>query len=576
MSLLFLIPARGGSKGLPRKNLAAIAGIPLVGRAARVANAAGRSLQEAFRVVCSTDDSEIAGFAREWGAEVPFFRPKELATDEATSLSVVKHALGFLGSDFEAVVLLQPTSPLTAASDLCGAVDLFRQTGCPVVSVSAARHPTSWLLRMDLDGRLARSTKEPPVSRRQAGPKTVGANGAAFVASPSQWMEEGVWGPETRGFLMPPERSVDVDDAFDLEVARAIVESRPAGTVPLGSRTVGGPGEVYVIAEAGPNHNGSITRAKELAYVAREAGADAVKFQLYRAEEQITSRTPTAAYQKATTGKSSMLEMAKAYNLPWEAHREIVSHCRAVGITYLASCFDQAAVDFYVDELGGEAIKIGSGELTNAPLLRYTATRGRPVLLSTGMSNLPEVARAVDWILGTGDVPLALFHCVSSYPAPLESLNLNTLRSLRGAFGVATGFSDHSLGSVAAVTSVALGASILEKHFTIDKSLPGPDHAMSLEPVELKEYVAAVRAAAACLGTGEKCPQAEESDVRAVARRSLVALRRLEAGEVLTSANVGLRRPAGGIEPVDLERALGRSVRVAISEGTPIGWEELE
>jgi N-acetylneuraminate synthase/N,N'-diacetyllegionaminate synthase len=347
-----------------------------------------------------------------------------------------------------------------------------------------------------------------------------------------------------------------------------------ASSLEIGARRLGPGNPVFVIAEAGVNHNGDLARAIELVDVARAAGADAVKFQLYRVEEQVSGATHTAAYQRERTGSDDMKAMAASYELPWEAHREIAAHCREVGIAYLASCFDPRAVEFLL-ELGAESIKIASGEITNDPLLECAAATDRPILLSTGMSSLDEVARAVERIRRYGDGGVALFQCVSSYPADPATINLRAMVTMGEALGTPYGYSDHTEGHAVAAAAVGLGACMVEKHFTTDRTLVGPDHAMSLDPAELTAFVRAVRDATAALGDGIKAPCAEELEMRAVARRGLVSARPIAAGETLVDDCVTLKRPATGIEACFRRAVLGRKAAVAIPGDVPITWDML-
>jgi N,N'-diacetyllegionaminate synthase len=344
--------------------------------------------------------------------------------------------------------------------------------------------------------------------------------------------------------------------------------------IKIGERMIGDGESVLIIAEAGVNHNGQLERALELVSVAREAGADAVKFQLYRPEEQVSRGARTAGYQRARTGAENMLEMALSYELPWEAHRAIAARCRETGIAYMSSCFDREAVDFLV-QLGGEGIKVGSGEMTNYPLLAHMSQTGLPILLSTGMSTLSDVAGAVEHIHASGPSTLALFQCVSNYPADPATSNLRAMLTMRSAFNVPVGFSDHTPGAAVAVAAVALGACMVEKHFTLDKTLPGPDHAMSLDPSELRDYVKAIRIAESALGDGIKRPVASESETLIAARRSLVSARGIPAGESLDESNVTLKRPATGIDPRLWQTVRGRKAATDIPPDVPITWEML-
>ena len=346
-------------------------------------------------------------------------------------------------------------------------------------------------------------------------------------------------------------------------------------SIPIGSRQIGPGHPCFVIAEAGVNHNGNLGMALDLVRAAAAASVDAVKFQLFRAEEQISGAASTAEYQESHTGSTSMLEMADSYELPWEAHREIVACCQELGIHYTASCFDARAVDFYL-ELGGAAIKVGSGEITNLPLLEHMARTGVPILLSTGMSTLEEVDEAVSCVRRNGCTDYALFHCVSNYPTAPEHENLEVIETLRRAYGVPIGFSDHTESRSVAAGAVALGASLVEKHFTLDRALPGPDHAMSLDPQELSYFVRDLRQVEVARGDGVKRLQPGEAEVQRVARRSIVSARAIERGKVVSEGDLCLKRPATGVEPSLVSRVVGRKAKVDIGADVPIQWDMFE
>jgi N-acetylneuraminate synthase len=576
MSTLFLVPARGGSKGLSGKNLSLLGGIPLVARAVRTALRAARHLEGPSRVVCSTDDPAIASTAREWGAEVPFVRPAELATDEARTLDVARHALAALDGEFTAVVLLQPTSPLTEPQDVVGALRLFRASGGPVASVCAAEHPPEWHHRLAEDGRLAPVLPDVSLSRRQDAGPSFRPNGAIYVAAPAQVHGDGFWARETRGSVMPPERSVDVDSAADLEVARALLAARPVPEIEIAGRKIGPGHPCFVIAEAGVNHNGSVDTALRLVDAAARAGADAVKFQTFRAERLATPDAPKAGYQVRATGEEeSQYQMLKRLELDEAAHEALVARCRERGILFLSSPFDEECCDF-LEALGVPAFKVPSGELANLPFLRHVAAKGRPMILSTGMATLLEVSRAVDAVESAGCPPLVLLHCVSSYPAEPAEANLRAMGTMRAAFGVPAGFSDHTEGDVVPLAAVAMGAAVVEKHFTLDRSLPGPDHQASIEPPALARLVSSIRRVEAALGDGLKRPVPSEEDTARVARKSLVALRAIAAGEPLDPRAVGARRPGTGIAPERLAELLGKRARQDVAEGTVLAVEMFE
>jgi len=341
---------------------------------------------------------------------------------------------------------------------------------------------------------------------------------------------------------------------------RAIAPGRPA----------------FVIAEAGVNHNGDPALARALIDAAADSAADAVKFQTFRTSA-LTSRTaPKAAYQIEATGAGeSQSEMLMRLELSTETLRALQAHAAARGIVFFSTPFDEASADTLA-ALGVPMFKIPSGEITNLPLLRHIAAKGKPIILSTGMSTLDEVEQALAAIGDVADVPVAILHCVSAYPAPVGEVNLRAMDALRDRFGRPVGLSDHTLGLEIALAAVARGAAIVEKHLTLDKNLPGPDHRASLEPAEMAALVRGIRNIEAALGDGVKRPMPSELDTRRVARKSLVAARALRAGEELVKDAVAVKRPGTGISPAELERALGRRVRRDLAADDVIDWTALE
>ena len=330
-----------------------------------------------------------------------------------------------------------------------------------------------------------------------------------------------------------------------------------------------GPGQpVFVIAEAGVNHNGDLKMARALIDVAVEAGADAVKFQTFRADRLVTTDAPKAEYQlQSTNDAESQFEMLRGLELSADAHRELQSLCNARGIIFLSTPFDEEAADL-LDELGVPAFKISSGDLTNSPLLEHVARKGKPVILSTGMSELSELIEAVSVLNAAGCESPVLLHCVSNYPAVPSEINLRAMQTMRSAFDVPVGFSDHTKEIDIALAAVALGACVLEKHFTLDRTLPGPDHRASLEPAHLRALVRSIRRVESALGSGRKVPAPSEIETAKVARRSLVAARDIPAGATLERDMVIMRRPGTGLSPAMLETLLGRRAVREIAAGT--------
>jgi N-acetylneuraminate synthase len=335
---------------------------------------------------------------------------------------------------------------------------------------------------------------------------------------------------------------------------------------------------VFIVAEAGVNHNGSLDLALQLVDKARDAGADAVKFQTFRANDLIAAGAPKAEYQKRQVGaEESQLDMVRRLELSASDHRRIAEHCADRGIEFMSTPFDSASLRLLVGELNVRRVKVASGEITNAPFLWEIGACARPIILSTGMSTLDEVARALG-VLAAGALDtkgfresfeskqgkailrerVTLLHCTSEYPAPFEDVNLHAMQTLAREFGLPVGYSDHTEGINAAVAAVALGACVVEKHLTLDRNLPGPDHRASLEPSEFARMVEGIRQVERALGSELKEAAPGEIPVRDVARRSLVALRPIRKGEAFSTDNLGCKRPGTGASPFGYWDLLGK------------------
>ena len=315
-----------------------------------------------------------------------------------------------------------------------------------------------------------------------------------------------------------------------------------------------------MIAEAGVNHGGDLGRARELVAMAAEAGADIVKFQSFVTGRSITRDAPKADYQLATTGATeSQYEMVRRLELSRSDHEVLVEDCRRLGIEFLSTAFDAESFDLLLG-LGIRRVKVASGELTNLPMLRRFGAAGLPLLVSTGMADLDEIAAALAALeaAGTTRDRVTLLHCTTEYPAPFDEVNLRAMRTLAETFGTAVGYSDHTTGIAVPIAAVALGATVIEKHVTVDRSLPGPDHRASLEPAELAAMIGAIRSVEAALGDGVKRPTASELRNRAVARKSLVAARRIRAGETFGPDDLATKRPGTGLSPMLWDEVVGR------------------
>jgi N,N'-diacetyllegionaminate synthase len=347
-------------------------------------------------------------------------------------------------------------------------------------------------------------------------------------------------------------------------------------SIKVAERLVGPGHPCFVIAEAGVNHNGDLDIALRLIDTAADAGADAVKFQTFKAEHVISAAAPKAEYQVQTTDPTeSQLDMVRRLELSHDAHRKLSIYCQTRGILFMSTPFDEDSVDL-LDELGVPVFKVGSGEITNWPFLEYIARKGKPIILSTGMSYLGEVDEAVRVIRDAGCNQLLLLHCVSSYPADPADANLRAMQTMSAAFQMPVGYSDHTLGIDVALAAVALGACVIEKHFTLNKNLPGPDHQASLEPHELTALVEGIRTVETALGHGHKRPAASEANTATVARRSLIAARDIASGTVLTEELIGIKRPGTGLPPAMYPYLIGRTVRTTIQADTLLTLEMLE
>ncbi|MFX1318095.1 MAG: N-acetylneuraminate synthase [Promethearchaeota archaeon] len=345
--------------------------------------------------------------------------------------------------------------------------------------------------------------------------------------------------------------------------------------IKVGTKYIGKAEPVYIIAEAGVNHNGDFKLAKQLVDSAKEIGADAVKFQTFKADDLVTSKAEMADYQKRhLKDGASQYEMIKRLELDYDDFRKLKKYCDEKGIQFLSTPHSPSAVGF-LDPLV-PVFKIASGDLTNLPFLELVASCNKAIILSTGMATLDEVSEAVHVIRDKGVNQLVLMHCVSNYPASLETINLRAMLSLQKAFGVLVGYSDHTIGFEASVAAVALGACVIEKHFTLDNSLPGPDHKASMEPRQFAKLVRILRGIEKALGDGVKKPTESEMKNREVARKSLIARMDIPKGSTITDKMIEIKRPGTGIKPKHLKDVLGKKAKITIKREQILNWEMLE
>jgi len=365
--------------------------------------------------------------------------------------------------------------------------------------------------------------------------------------------------------------------------------------------TIGKLGKCFIIAEAGSNHNGDVELGKKLITAAKECGCDAVKFQAFKTEELVTEKADKAEYQEGKSSGESQFEMLKALELSQEDHNALVEYGKQVGIPLFYSVFDKESADL-VESLGIELLKLGSGELTNTPLIKHIAEKRKPLMISTGMGTDEEIQEAVDVFRNAGGEQLMLMNCSTGYPSKLEDSNLRRIKYIGDKFNVRCGNSDHTAGILVSVAAAALGSCCIEKHFTINKTLPGPDHPMSMNPEEMSKICSAVRNVEESpvtetelkgtleivgikteaediekmLGTGARELSEDEKKQRIWARKSIVARKDMVEGEKLTESNIAIKRPEEGILPKEFEKVLGKKTKQTILAGTPITWEVIE
>lgn len=336
--------------------------------------------------------------------------------------------------------------------------------------------------------------------------------------------------------------------------------------IKIGKKIISKKSPCYIIAEAGVNHNGSFKLAKKLVDAACGAGADAVKFQTFKSENLVTDKADMAEYQKKNLSKSgAQFEMLKRLELPYSDFKKLKKYCDKKEITFLSTAHTEDAVDFL--DLLMPAFKVGSGDLTNIPFLEKIAAKHKPIILSTGMATLGEIKEAVQTINKKKNYKIILLHCTTNYPCPLEEVNLKAMSTLKQKFSLATGYSDHTKGILVSLLSTMLGAVLLEKHFTLDKNLPGPDHKASLDPSELKEMVLKIRQAERALGDGVKKPNKSELSIKKNIRKSIVAKVDINKGVIVNKNMLAIKRPEGGLKPKYFNKIIGKKAKQKIKVG---------
>lgn len=577
MTTLGVVPARGGSTGIPRKNLISVLGRPLLAFTAEAALASRRL----SRVILSTDDEEIAAVGRSYGLDAPFLRPAALAKDDTPTLPVLQHAVAWMeehGARFDCICLLEPTTPLRRAEDIDGCIELLEQSGADaVVTILPVRHNYNphWVYFRDQDDCLRLSTGEAaPIPRRQNLPPAFHRDGSVYVTRRDVLMEaNSLYGKRLIGYPMDPAASVNIDEPKDLELLEHILVSRNRSkpNLTIGNRKIGADYAPLVIAEVGINHEGDFHKAVRMVDDAWSHGCECVKFQCHVVEDEMI---PEANRVIPGNASESIWAIMSRCTLSEEEECRLKAYVESKGMIYLCTPFSRAAAD-RLHRMNVSAYKIGSGECNNYPLVRLIASFGKPVILSTGMNDLESIGQAVQ-VLRAAGVPFALLHCTSMYPTPYEKVRLGALRDLALRFPDAVlGLSDHSIGAYTCLAAVALGASILEKHFTSDKSWPGPDVPISIDPSALRDLIQGSKAVHDALG-GSKTILPEEQPTIDFAYACVVSTADIPAGGLLGPENLWVKRPGTGeIKAIHYEKVLGRKAARVISKDQQIGWHDL-
>lgn len=333
---------------------------------------------------------------------------------------------------------------------------------------------------------------------------------------------------------------------------------------------------VYIIAEAGVNHNGDVNLAYKMIDAAKECGVDCIKFQTFKTENLVTKSAKKAAYQVENThNNDSQFEMLKKLELSYDDFKNLKNYCDKSGIEFMSTPFDEDSVDL-LESIGMKTYKISSGDITNKPLLEYVASKNKPVILSTGMCTMDEVHEAVKWIEDKGNKQITLLHCTSNYPTPYEDVNMNAMLTLDKEFTYPTGYSDHTKGIIIPIMAVSMGATVIEKHFTLDKNMEGPDHKASLDVAELKEMVTSIRNIESAFGSGEKVPAQSELSTRIAARKSIIVVRDLKKGTVLKESDLGVKRPGSGLCPKFISELTGKTLNKDLSAETLVSFDDVE
>lgn len=580
--ILVIIPARGGSKSIPKKNIKMLGGKPLIAYPIELA----KSVPEIDRVVVSTDSEEIAAVARTYGAEVPFLRPAELAEDQTPTLPVLQHCVKFLeereGYKPDIIIHLFATNPFLKKETVQEAIRVLIREQCGTVISVEEDYGRFWQLDESSGQQRPFHPKE-RVNRQYYQP-LLRENGAIYFSTYDVIMNQNkaVDDQNAKFIIMKPGELIDIDTPEDWNKAEERIKwlrSRERTMLPLaseikiGNKIIGENQPCFIIAELSANHNQDFELAVQTIKAAKEAGADAIKIQTYTADT-ITIDCDNEHFQikqgGAWDGQTLHQLYQKAYT-PWEWQPRLQKIAAELGLIFFSAPFDNTAVDF-LEQMNVPAYKIASYEINDIPFIEYIAAKGKPIFISTGTATAAEIAEALEACQRKGNNQVILLKCVSGYPTPLEEVNLKLIPDFAERFGTIVGLSDHTIEMSVPVAAVALGAKVVERHLILDRKLGGPDAHFSTDINEFKAIVKAIREAEKSLGQ-VTYELTAKMDKERVFRRSLFFVTDVKAGETITAQQVRSIRPAAGLPTKHITEVLGKVAVRNIKKGTPVSWE---
>ena len=580
--ILAVILARGGSKRLPGKNIKKLGGVSLIGYTIQAA------AQSAMidKVVVSSDSDEILKVSSAFPCLVQK-RPAHLAEDATTS----QDSLRYVAAEFEKeqqeeydlIVLLQPTCPFrkTAEIERCITEVIEHDADSSQTVTLVKEKPELMFVEDAIEGKLTFSNKAAFFDKSLRKTHYI-LNGAVYVVKKEVFLSTGrLYGEKNIPIVMTQEDSLDIDTHADWYTAEKLWEERKKNnhkmSISIAGKAVGDNYPAFIIAEIGVNHNGDMDLARKLIDLAVEAGADAVKFQNFNPQTGTSKFTPKVSYQKENDGlEGNYQTMLERLKITEDQTRMLAEYAAQKGIIFLSTASDAESLEI-LKKVDPPAYKIGSPHITNLPLLKDTAKCGKPMIIATGMASYEEIDEAIQICKEAGNKQIILLHAVSDYPTRFPDANLKVITSLRERYPTFTiGYSDHTLGIEASTAAVALGARVLERHFTLDKTMPGPDHKASLVPRELEALVSAVRNVETALGDGVKRRTAREEEVARIARRSVVAHVDIPAGTVLMAELIRMKKPETGIKPKYYWDLLGKRAIKDIEADRALQWADIE